>query len=143
MRLKVGDAWIAQESLDQRLDLATVDADRGRVQGARGHRDTAGATDPTASPPARNSKLVALLAEARSTREMVLAALVLSIREIASEQQRCRHRMAKLIRLSWLSPEIATAIIEGRQPRGLTARQLLEGELPMQWEAQEAAAGAR
>ena len=37
--------------------------------------------------------------------------------------------------------EIATAIVEGRQPRGLTARQLLERELPIEWRAQEAAVG--
>jgi site-specific DNA recombinase len=98
-------------------------------------------TDATAAAPVRDRKLVALLAEARATRELLLAAPDRSIREIAAEQQRCRHRMAKLVRLSWMSPEIATAIVEGRQPRGLTARRLLEGELPLEWRAQEAAVG--
>ena len=74
---------------------------------------------------------------------MVLAAPDRSLRAIAAEQGRCRHRIAKLIRLSWISPEIATAIVEGRQPRGLTARRLLDGELPIEWSAQEALAGVR
>jgi hypothetical protein len=82
--------------------------------------------------------LVALLAEARATRDMVLASPHLSLREIGNEQQRCRHRLAKLIRLSWLSPAIATAIVDGRQPRGLTAGMLIESELPVEWQAQEA-----
>jgi site-specific DNA recombinase len=98
-------------------------------------------TDPGAAVTPRDSKLVALLAEAQATRDMVLAAPNRSIREIAAEQGRCRHRIAKLIRLSWMSPELTTAIVEGRQPRGLTARRLLDGELPMIWDKQEAAAG--
>jgi hypothetical protein len=100
-------------------------------------------TDPGAAPPPRDHKLVALLAEARATRDMVLAAPDRSIRETAFAQGRCRHRIAKLIRLSWLSPAITAAVVEGRQPRGLTARGLLDGDWQMQWEAQEAAANVR
>jgi DNA invertase Pin-like site-specific DNA recombinase len=100
-------------------------------------------TDPGAALPPRNGKLVALLAEARATRDMVLAAPHRSIREIGAEQGRCRHRVAKLVRLSWMSPAVATAIVEGRQPRGLTARQLLDGEMAMMWEVQEADMGVR
>jgi hypothetical protein len=100
-------------------------------------------TGPDAALPERNGKLVALLAEARATRDMVLAAPDRSIREIAAEQGRCRHRMARLIRLSWLSPEITTSIVEGRQARGLTARVLLQGELPIDWQAQNAEVNVR
>jgi site-specific DNA recombinase len=97
--------------------------------------------DPNAAVPTRDTRLVALLTEARATRDVVLASPHLSLRELGNEQQRCRPRIAKLIRLSWLSPEIATAIVEGRQPRELTARRLLEDELPLQWQAQEASVG--
>ena len=86
--------------------------------------------------PERDAKLVALLAEARLARDFVLASPDRSIREIAVDQQRCRHRIAKLIRLSWLSPEIATAIAEGRQPKMLTAKKLLDTEWPLAWAAQ-------
>ena len=127
------------------LESADVDDSLELVAGASKVREGKATrlvlTDGAAVAPARNGSLVALLAEARATRDMVLAAPDRSIREIAAEQQRCRHRIAKLIRLSWLSPEIATAIVEGRQPRGLTARRLLEGELPIEWRAQETAAG--
>ena len=100
-------------------------------------------TDPGEATPNRDGKLVALLAEARATRDMVLAAPDRSLREMAGEQGRCRRRIAKLIKLSWMSPEIATAIVEGRQPRGLTARRLLDSELPIDWSAQESWAEVR
>jgi DNA invertase Pin-like site-specific DNA recombinase len=96
-------------------------------------------TDPGAHATSRDSKLIALLAEARSTRDLVLACPDRSLREIAADIGRCRHRIVKLIRLSWLSPDLATMIVEGRQPRELTARRLLEGELPIEWSAQAAA----
>ena len=57
-------------------------------------------TDPGAAAPARDSRLVAPLAEARATLDLVLASPDRSIREIANEQGRCWHRTAKLIRLS-------------------------------------------
>ncbi|WP_277970139.1 hypothetical protein [Sphingomonas echinoides] len=71
-------------------------------------------------------------------RDLVLASPDRSIREIAADQQRCRHRIAKLIRLSWLSPSIATAIVEGRQARALTPRKLLDTDWPLSWAAQDA-----
>ena len=123
---------------DQPLELVT-----GASKVREGKATRLVLTDPAATSINRDSRLVALLAEARATRDMVLAAPDRSLREIAAEQGRCRHRIAKLIKLSWLSPEIATAIVEGRQPRALTARRLLDGELPIEWSAQEALAEVR
>ena len=97
---------------------------------------------PASTMPTRDPKLVALLAEARATRDQVLASPDCTIRDIADEQQRCRHRIARLMRLSWLSPDIATAIVEGRQPRALTPRKLLDTDWPLDWNAQAALAGS-
>jgi site-specific DNA recombinase len=138
VRLSVDRAALARA-----LDLATPTDDgplelvtaAAKVREGKATRLVLG--DPGATAQTRDTRLVALLAEARATRDMVLASPERSLRELGNEQQRCRHRIAKLIRLSWLSPEIATAIVEGRQPRGLTARKLLEGELPLEWQAQE------
>jgi DNA invertase Pin-like site-specific DNA recombinase len=139
IRLQVDRAALAR-SLD--LPVPTDDAPLELVTAAAKVREGKATRlvlgDPNAAAPSRDSRLVALLAEARATRDMVLASPERSLRELGNEQQRCRHRIAKLIRLSWLSPEIASAIVEGRQPRGLTARRLLEGELPLGWQAQEA-----
>jgi site-specific DNA recombinase len=53
------------------------------------------------------------------------------------DEGRCRTQLGKLFRLSWLSPRIAEAIIEGRQPARLDRRTLLEADLPPCWQAQE------
>ena len=84
-----------------------------------------------------DNKLIALLAEAHAARSAVLAAPDKSIRLLAAEQGCCRHRLAKLVRLSWLSPELTTAIIEGRAPDDLTPRRLLEDEQSLEWASQE------
>ena len=69
-------------------------------------------------------------------RELVLGNPERSILSIAREYGRCRTRLANLVGLSCLAPEIVTAIVEGRQPPGLTARRLRKLELPLAWEAQ-------
>ena len=94
-------------------------------------------TDPAFAHPLPDTRLVALLAEAQATQDLVLSSPHKSLREIAGEQGRCRHRMAKLIRLAWLSPRIAGAIVEGRQPVRINSRRLVESEIPLRWDQQE------
>jgi hypothetical protein len=45
--------------------------------------------------------------------------------------------VAKLIRLAWLSPQVAGAIVEGRQPVRLNSRRLINTEIPLRWDQQE------
>jgi hypothetical protein len=47
------------------------------------------------------------------------------------------NRLGKLFRLSWLSPRIIEAIIDGRQPPRVNRRVLLEADLPTCWRMQE------
>ena len=93
------------------------------------------------APRQRDEKLVALLAEAHAARALVLASPGQSINRIASNANRCRSRLTRLIALSYLSPKIVTAIVEGRQPRTLTARTLLDAQLSVEWSAQAALLG--
>lgn len=52
------------------------------------------------------------------------------------------NHLAKLVRLSWLAPDIVDAIMSGRQPGGLTGRRLLRvGNLPIDWSGQRSALG--
>jgi DNA invertase Pin-like site-specific DNA recombinase len=81
----------------------------------------------------RDKKLVALVAEARAARQLIHAHPDKSINAIAAQQRRCRTRLAKLVVLSCLAPDIITAIVEGRQPQALSSRALLDTELPMSW----------
>ncbi len=46
-------------------------------------------------------------------------------------------RFTRLLRLSYLAPDIVTAIVDGQQPPGLTAEKLMRNtRLPLSWEAQ-------
>jgi hypothetical protein len=43
----------------------------------------------------------------------------------------------RLVRLSYLAPDIIQAVLDGRQPRDLTADKLLaHSRLPLTWDAQ-------
>ena len=45
--------------------------------------------------------------------------------------------VTRLLRLAYLAPDIVTAIIDGRQPPGLTANTLMKNtRLPFRWETQ-------
>jgi site-specific DNA recombinase len=91
--------------------------------------------------PARDDKLIALLAEAHAARELVLASPDRSLNRIAADAGRCRTRLANLFALGHLAPSIVSAIMEGRQPAGLTHRQLLGVDLPIEWAAQRTLLG--
>ena len=77
-----------------------------------------------------------LLREAHQVREQVLAAPGESLNILATRHSRCRKQMARLLRLSWLSPRIAEAIIEGTLPDRLDRKHLLEMALPTSWSEQ-------
>jgi site-specific DNA recombinase len=82
-------------------------------------------------------KLVSLIAEAMEVRELVQASPELSLNQLGKREGRCRTQLGKLFRLSWLSPRIVEAIIDGQQPARLDRRKLLEADLPTCWQAQE------
>ena len=89
----------------------------------------------------RDEKLVALMAEAHQARQLILANPDRSIAAVAADHGRCRTRLGKLAALACLAPDIVTAIIEGRQPRTLTARALQDIDLPIAWTDQRTLLG--
>ena len=64
-----------------------------------------------------------------------------SIATIAANHNRCRTRLGKLAAFACLAPDIVTAIVEGRQPASLTARNMQDIELPFAWADQRALLG--
>ena len=56
--------------------------------------------------------------------------------EIATENAIPTDRVRKAIRYAFLAPDIVRAIVEGRQPVGLTSSYLLQHPLPDDWEKQ-------
>ena len=89
----------------------------------------------------RDGKLVALIAEAHAARALVMASPDQSLNRIASNAGRCRTRLGKLVALSFLAPDIVSAIVEGRQPPSLTATALSRVDLPLGWTDQRALLG--
>jgi hypothetical protein len=93
--------------------------------------------DGTPTNPAADPRLVKLIAEAFEVQGLVLASPHLNLNQLAKSIGRCRTQLARLLRLSWLSPRIIEAIAVGTQPKGLTRRGLLDCDLPADWSAQE------
>jgi hypothetical protein len=66
-----------------------------------------------------------------------IAFAALAVREGVS-----RSYFTRLVRLSYLAPDILQAILEGRQPRDLTAEKLLaHSRLPLAWPDQRSVLG--
>ncbi|WP_268794729.1 recombinase family protein [Sphingomonas sp. SRS2] len=61
----------------------------------------------------RDPKLVAVIADAVTARDLVVSSSGKSLQQIAFENGRCRKRLAKLLAVSFLAPDIVTAIVEG------------------------------
>jgi site-specific DNA recombinase len=130
--------------LSSRPDIETPAIAIEAVRVRRGHQlrlIVPGPESARPKPVRRNDKLVALVAEARLARDLVLAKPEHSIARIAKEEGRCRARLTKLVALSCLAPDLVTAIVEGKQPEHLTAKRLASIELPLSWAEQRAALG--
>lgn len=89
------------------------------------------------SPRQVDASLTRLLQKAMQVRELVKYSPELPLAEIAKREDRCRKQLMKLLKLSWMSPRIVEAILEGRQPASLTLNRLTNIELPFEWRAQE------
>ena len=60
--------------------------------------------------------------------------------EIAAHFDMNEVHVRRLLRLNFLAPDIIEAVVDGRQPRSLTVKQLLRA-IPSTWEDQRAAFG--
>lgn len=84
----------------------------------------------------RNPALLKLVAQAFiARREMERGG---SVDEVAARLGYGREYLADMIRTSYLSPNIISAVINGTQPANLTRRQLVRTDrIPLSWSAQE------
>lgn len=84
-----------------------------------------------------DADLVALMAEAMEVQRLVLQSPELSLNQLGKREGWCRTHLAKLLRLSWISPKIVEAIAAGSQPKRLTRRVLMSAQIPLAWDEQE------
>jgi site-specific DNA recombinase len=93
--------------------------------------------DDGSAPASVDGTLVRLLVRAHAIRARLIQDPSLTFREIAAEEGVVSSYVSRLIRLSFLAPDIVTAILNGRQPAPLTANRLMENtRLPFAWKAQ-------
>lgn len=86
---------------------------------------------------ATDPSLVRLIAQGFAAREHVLTGK--AIEPVCRYNRKHLHR---LVRISWLAPDIITSILEGRQPVQLTAHHLTRcAEIPMDWKDQRSFLG--
>jgi site-specific DNA recombinase len=98
-------------------------------------------TDPfaTAKPDAR---LIKLLIRARRFSAALVGSDDVPFAALAKREGVSNSYFTRLIRLSYLAPDITQAILDGRQPRDLTADKLLaHSRLPLAWHEQRAVLG--
>jgi hypothetical protein len=94
---------------------------------------------PWSPPPARmDNTIVKALARAHRWRGMLEANHFASVRELAKAEKINESYVCRVLRLTLLSPALAEAILNGRQPDGLDLTRLLKS-LPVEWDKQEAA----
>jgi site-specific DNA recombinase len=98
-------------------------------------------TDPFAAvkPDAR---LIKLLVRAHRLNTTLVQSEDVAFAALAMREGVSRSYFTRIVRLSYLAPDITQAILEGRQPRDLTAQKLLaHSRLPLTWHDQRTALG--
>jgi DNA invertase Pin-like site-specific DNA recombinase len=89
-----------------------------------------------------DQSLTRILARAHAIRDQLIADPALTIAMLADREQVTRSYATRLLRLTFLAPDIVTAILEGRQPVELTANKLMaDTRLAIDWAEQRRALG--
>jgi hypothetical protein len=93
--------------------------------------------------PARpNPSLIKLIVRAHLFKARLLQSAGGKFAELARREKLNRSYYSRVVRLTYLAPDITRAILEGRQPPGVTAAMLLEhSDLPLAWPEQRKALG--
>jgi DNA invertase Pin-like site-specific DNA recombinase len=98
-------------------------------------------TDPFAAAQP-DMRLIKLLLRARQFNATLAHSEGVPFASLAEREGVSRSYFTRLVRLSYLAPDLTQAILEGRQPRDLTPEKLLKhSRLPLAWNDQRAALG--
>jgi site-specific DNA recombinase len=98
-------------------------------------------TDPFAAAQP-DMRLIKLLLRARQFNATLAQGEGVPFAALAQREGVSRSYFTRLVRLSYLAPDITHAILDGQQPRDLTAEKLLEhSRLPLAWHDQRTVLG--
>ncbi len=99
-------------------------------------------TDPFAPPAKPDRALIRLVVRAHRFHDMLVRHKGGKFGDLAKSEKLNRSYFSQLLRLSYLAPDITTAILNGHQPAGLTTTTLIErADLPMSWPEQRRTLG--
>ena len=94
-----------------------------------------GAPEAVASPAVLDDTLVRTLVKAHRWRRRIESGKAKSITDLAEQEQVTIAYVTRLLPLTCLAPDIVTAILDGRQPRGLSVNRMLQN-VPEPWDEQ-------
>ncbi len=94
-----------------------------------------GTAAPVTAKPAVDDTLVRTLVKAHRWRRRIETGKARSITDLAEQEKVTIAYVAKLLAFTGLAPDIVMAILDGRQPRGLSANRMLQ-TVPEAWDEQ-------
>ncbi|MFL5114342.1 MAG: recombinase family protein, partial [Microvirga sp.] len=81
--------------------------------------------------------LTRIMVRAHTIRDRLLKNENLTVEEVAREEDLVPSYVTRLLRLTFLAPDIIATIVAGRQPPELTARKLMaDTRMPLDWREQ-------
>ena len=98
-------------------------------------------TDPFAPSQNPDPALIKAVLRAHSFHTRLKQGTAGKFAELAQGEAMNRTYFTRLLRLAYLAPDITEAILDGRQPPGLSATKLIEYPLPSSWPAQRGMLG--
>jgi DNA invertase Pin-like site-specific DNA recombinase len=128
-----------QGANDEETELLSVPVRLRRA--GREIRMVIDSTDPFAAAKP-NARLIKLLLRARRFSAALTQGEGIAFAALAQREGVSRSYFTRLVRLSYLAPDITQAILDGRQPRDLTPEKLLaHSRLPLAWHEQRIVLG--
>lgn len=94
-----------------------------------------GMTVPLAPRPAVDDTMLKILIKAHRWRRRIESGAAKSVTDLAEQEKVTVPYVTKLLAVTCLAPDITAAILDGRQPRGLSANVMLKA-VPESWEEQ-------
>ncbi len=94
-----------------------------------------GASEAVAPPVAVDDTLIKTLVKAHRWRRRIETGKAKSITDLAEQEQVTVTYVSKVLSLTCLAADIVAAILDGRQPRGLSVNRMLQN-IPESWEEQ-------
>jgi len=84
-----------------------------------------------------DASLTRIMVRAHAIRDRLFQNGNLTVEEVAREEELVPSYVTRLLRLTFLAPDIITSIVAGRQPPELTARKLMaDTRMPLDWKEQ-------